>query len=50
MPERCEACSRPADMTCGGLDEPMLNFCATHYIEHLESAHGVSVAHSDTDE
>ncbi len=31
---RCEVCGEPATMTCGGLDVPMLGFCAVHGPEH----------------
>jgi hypothetical protein len=36
---RCEVCEGPPEKTCGYDDQPMLNFCTEHYVEHLEGAH-----------
>lgn len=36
---RCEVCEGRSEKTCGYDDQPMLNFCTEHYIEHLEGAH-----------
>lgn len=36
---RCEVCEGKVEKTCGYNDQPMLDFCTEHYIEHLEGAH-----------
>ena len=41
---RCEVCEGPSEKTCGYEDQPMLNFCTEHYIEHLDAAHPSSIA------
>lgn len=36
---RCEVCEGRVEKTCGYDDQPMLDFCTEHYIEHIETAH-----------
>jgi hypothetical protein len=40
----CEVCEGPADKTCGYEDQPMLDFCLRHYIDHIRDAHPKSEA------
>lgn len=40
----CEVCEQPAEKTCGYEDQPMIDFCLKHYIDHIGSAHPKSEA------